>query len=108
MTTELTHEDCPAYHLHRPAPLAVPQGHTEEGIKGWGEPVVEGRADTVAPPSRKCADYLIGKSAADRRSLAGLHRGGFYRGGAILMSAIAGIEQALWDIKGKARSAHPN
>ena len=30
-----------------------------------------------------------------------LYRGGFYRGGAIHMSALAGIDQALWDIKGK-------
>ena len=31
-----------------------------------------------------------------------LYRGGFYRGGALHMSALAGIDQALWDIKGKA------
>ncbi|EGH26513.1 galactonate dehydratase, partial [Pseudomonas amygdali pv. mori str. 301020] len=31
-----------------------------------------------------------------------MYRGGFYRGGAIHMSALAGIDQALWDIKGKA------
>src|ERR1700675_3650203 len=30
-----------------------------------------------------------------------LYRGAFYRGGPVLMSAMAGIDQALWDIKGK-------
>ncbi len=33
-----------------------------------------------------------------------MYRGGFYRGGGVHMSAIAGIDQALWDIKGKALS----
>lgn len=76
---------------------------TDEGVTGWGEPVVEGRAHTVAAAIEELADYLIGK---DPRNIEDhwtvLYRGGFYRGGAVHMSAIAGIDQALWDIKGKA------
>lgn len=75
---------------------------TDEGVVGWGEPVVEGRAHTVAAAVAELADYLIGK---DPRQIEDhwtvLYRGGFYRGGAIHMSALAGIDQALWDIKGK-------
>lgn len=75
---------------------------TDAGVFGWGEPIVEGRADTVAAAVRELADYLIGKDPLrieDHWQV--LYRGGFYRGGPILMSAISGIEQALWDIKGK-------
>ena len=76
---------------------------TDAGISGWGEPVVEGRALTVEAAVKELADYLIGK---DPRRIEDhwtvMYRGGFYRGGPILMSAIAGIDQALWDIKGKA------
>jgi len=75
---------------------------TDEGVTGWGEPVIEGRADTVAAAVKELSSYLIGK---DPRNINDhwqtLYRGGFYRGGPILMSAIAGIDQALWDIKGK-------
>jgi len=75
---------------------------TKEGIIGWGEPIVEGKADTVAACVREMEQYIIGKSAHDIQDIwQVLFRGGFYRGGPILMSAIAGIDQALWDIKGK-------
>ena len=75
---------------------------TKEGIIGWGEPVVEGRADTVAACVNELAPYVIGQSAHRIQDLwQVLYRGGFYRGGPVLMSAIAGIDQALWDIKGK-------
>ncbi|MDF2816403.1 MAG: dgoD [Stenotrophomonas rhizophila] len=76
---------------------------TDAGIVGWGEPIVEGRAHTVAAAVEELSDYLIGK---DPRHIEDhwnvLYRGGFYRGGPILMSALAGIDQALWDIHGKA------
>jgi len=75
---------------------------TDEGVTGWGEPVVEGRAETVAACVAELADYLIGKDpSAIEDHWTVLYRGGFYRGGAIHMSALAGIDQALWDIKGK-------
>src|SRR5690625_3975175 len=75
---------------------------TDEGIVGWGEPVVEGRAHTVKAAVEELMTYLIGKDPLrieDHWNM--LYRSGFYRGGPILMSALAGIDQALWDIKGK-------
>ncbi|OJT97475.1 MAG: galactonate dehydratase [Alphaproteobacteria bacterium 65-7] len=75
---------------------------TDAGVAGWGEPIVEGRAETVAALVAEMADYLVGKDPApieDHWTV--LYRGGFYRGGALHMSALAGIDQALWDIKGK-------
>lgn len=76
---------------------------TESGLVGWGEPVVEGKADTVAAAVEEMKEYIIGRNAGDIEDIwQVLYRGGFYRGGPILTSAISGIEQALWDIKGKA------
>ncbi|WP_045769985.1 galactonate dehydratase [Xanthomonas albilineans] len=75
---------------------------TDEGITGWGEPVIEGRARSVETAVHELSGYLIGKDPARINDLWQLlYRSGFYRGGPILMSAIAGIDQALWDIKGK-------
>jgi galactonate dehydratase len=75
---------------------------TESGIVGWGEPIVEGRAQSVKAAVLEMEDYVIGRSANDIEDIwQVLYRGGFYRGGPVLTSAISGIEQALWDIKGK-------
>jgi len=75
---------------------------TDEGISGWGEPVIEGRAKTVKAAVEELKGYLINQDPLTiERHWQTLYRGGFYRGGPILMSAIAGIDQALWDIKGK-------
>jgi galactonate dehydratase len=75
---------------------------TDEGIVGWGEPVIEGKAATVKAAVVELMEYLVGKDPMhieDHWNV--MYRAGFYRGGPILMSAIAGIDQALWDIKGK-------
>ncbi|MEJ7637834.1 MAG: galactonate dehydratase [Singulisphaera sp.] len=77
--------------------------HTDAGIVGLGEPVVEGRARTVATAIEEIAPYLVGK---DPRRVVhhwqAIYRHAFYRGGPILTSALSGIDMALWDIKGKA------
>ncbi len=75
---------------------------TDAGICGWGEAVLEGKAETVRACVGEMTDYLIGRDPARIEDIWNtLYRGAFYRGGGILMSAIAGIDQALWDIKGK-------
>ncbi|MCJ0951258.1 galactonate dehydratase [Mammaliicoccus sciuri] len=75
---------------------------TDEGIVGWGEPVIEGKAQTVGAAVDEFMQQLIGKNPLnieDHWNM--MYRSSFYRGGPILMSAISGIDQALWDIKGK-------
>ena len=75
---------------------------TDEGISGWGEAVLEGHCSTVLACVEEMKDYLIGKDPGQIEDIWNtLYRAGFYRGGGVLMSAIAGIDQALWDIKGK-------
>jgi galactonate dehydratase len=75
---------------------------TDEGLTGWGEPVVEGRAATVAAAVEEMSDYLIGQDPLRiEEHWNVLAKGGFYRGGPVLSSALAGIDQALWDIAGR-------
>lgn len=76
---------------------------TDEGIVGWGEPVVEGRAETVRAAVHELEDLLVGSDPMrieDHWQV--LSKSTFYRGGPVLSSAVAGIDQALWDIAGKA------
>ena len=79
---------------------------TDEGLVGWGEPVVEGRAEVVRAAVRVLSEYLIGADPLRiEHHWQVLTKGGFYRGGPILSSAVAGLDQALWDIAGKAYGA---
>jgi len=77
--------------------------HTDAGIVGLGEPITEGRALTCAEAVKEIEPYLVGK---DPRRVVhhwqAIYKHAFYRGGPILTSALSGIDQALWDIKGKA------
>jgi galactonate dehydratase len=77
--------------------------HTNAGIVGLGEPITEGRALTCQTAVKEVEPYLVGK---DPRPVAhhwqAIYRHAFYRGGPILTSVLSGIDQALWDIKGKA------
>ncbi|MBE0009727.1 MULTISPECIES: galactonate dehydratase [unclassified Arthrobacter] len=75
---------------------------TDSGIVGWGEPVVEGRSETVRTAVKQLSELLIGADPLrieDHWQV--MTKGSFYRGGAILASAVAGLDQALWDIAGK-------
>lgn len=79
---------------------------TDDGFVGWGEAVLEGHASAVLACVQEMKDYLIGQDPANIEGLwQTLYRAGFYRGGGVLMSAISGIDQALWDIKGKVFNA---
>lgn len=76
--------------------------HTDTGLVGYGEPVVEGRARTVQTAVHELEEYLIGQ---DPRRIElhwqAIYRQSFYRGGPVLTSALSGVEQAMWDILGK-------
>ena len=79
---------------------------TDEGIVGWGEPVVEGRAEVVRSAVEVLAEYLVGQDPLRiEHHWQILTKGGFYRGGPVLSSAVAGLDQALWDIAGQAYGA---
>lgn len=79
---------------------------TDDGIVGWGEPVVEGRAETVRAAVAELSELLIGRDPRQiERHWQILTKSGFYRGGPVLSSAVAGLDQALWDILGKSLGA---
>lgn len=75
---------------------------TSDGLVGWGEGSLEGHTEAVVGAYASLRDRFIG-AKADRIEDAWqvAYRLGFYRGGPVLMSALSGLDQALWDIKGK-------
>ena len=75
---------------------------TDEGLVGWGEPSLEGRAETQRTAVKELSRFLIGEDSNRIEHLwQVMFRGDFYRGGPVLTSALSGIDQALWDLKGK-------
>lgn len=89
-------------YIHVKPRWAILKMYTDKDIIGLGEPVLEGHNKAVEAIIKEYEDYLIGKDPMQiEHNVQALYKGGFYRGGPIMMSAISGIEQAMWDIKGK-------
>ncbi len=75
---------------------------TDTGLSGWGETTLEGKPESVEGAVRELADYLVGKDPLRiEHHWQHMYRSAFFRGGTILMTAISGVDQALWDIAGK-------
>src|SRR5665647_2503468 len=75
---------------------------TSGGLVGWGEASCEGRSEMVRTAVHQLAEYLIGQDPfriEDHWQV--MSKGSFYRHGVILSSAVAGLDQALWDLLGK-------
>jgi galactonate dehydratase len=77
---------------------------TDEGITGWGEATLEGRLETAAAAVHELSGFVVGADPLRIEAAWQLMtKAGFYRGGPVFGSAVAGLDQALWDIAGKAR-----
>lgn len=78
---------------------------TDVGIVGWGEGSLESRAETVRAAVMELEDYLLGKDPlAIESHWQVTWKTAFYRSGAVLGTAVAAINLALWDIAGKYRN----
>ena len=76
---------------------------TDDGLVGWGEASLEGHNEAVEGAFASLRDRALGADASRIEDLwQTIYRLGFYRGGPVLMSALSGLDQALWDIRGKA------
>lgn len=79
---------------------------TDTDLYGWGEATLEGKEETVRACIHELGQALIGEDPlAVEHHWQRLYRHGFWRGGVVLNSALAGLDQALWDIRGKAYGA---
>jgi len=75
---------------------------TDDGLVGWGEASLEGHTEAVEGAFAALRDRALGADAERIEDIwQTAYRLGFYRGGPVLMSAISGLDQALWDIKGR-------
>ena len=75
---------------------------TDNGIVGWGETTLEGKPKSTWAAVEELAEYFVGKDPLRiEHHWQHVYRSAFFRGGNVLMSALSGIDQALWDIAGK-------
>src|SRR3569832_553234 len=74
---------------------------TDSGLVGWGETTLEGKPKSTIAAVEELAEYLIGKDPLRiKHHWQQIYRSAFFRGGPVLMTALSGIDQALWDITG--------
>jgi galactonate dehydratase len=75
---------------------------TDEGLHGWGEATLEYREPALAEAIRGMERHLVGRDPHEIESIwHECYRDTYFRGGPIGMSALSGVEMALWDLKGK-------
>jgi len=89
--------------FHVPPRWLFVRVEAEDGAFGWGEASLEGWAEAVDGVFDAFRDRFVGSDPFNIEDIWQVgYRGGFYRGGAVMMSALSGLEQALWDLKGRA------
>ena len=75
---------------------------TDQGLVGWGETTLEAKPRSVRAAVDELAEYLIGKDPLRiEQHWQFIYRTAFFRAGPVLMTALSGLDQALWDIAGK-------
>jgi galactonate dehydratase len=76
---------------------------TNQGLVGWGEATLEGKAGAAMACVNDFRDFIVGKDPLQvQHHWESMYVHSFYRAGPVIGSAISGIDQALWDIRGKA------
>ncbi|KAL0576391.1 hypothetical protein V5O48_005580 [Marasmius crinis-equi] len=75
---------------------------TSDGIVGWGEATLEGHTESVEGAIQDLTERFMGVDPSNIEDIwQTAYMGRFYRGGPVFMSALSGLDIALWDIKGK-------
>jgi L-alanine-DL-glutamate epimerase-like enolase superfamily enzyme len=91
----------PRYSPEHRASLSLVKIETDAGVSGWGSVSLSGKEEATAECARGFRDWLIGLDPFDAEHIwQDLFRGSFWRGGPVIMTAISGIDTALWDLKG--------
>ncbi len=76
---------------------------TNQGLVGWGEATLEGKAGSAMACVQDFHDFVVGKDPMQVEHIwESMYVQSFYRAGPLMGSAISGIDQALWDLRGKA------
>jgi galactonate dehydratase len=83
-------------------PFVFVKLETDGGVIGWGEGTLEGKAGAVMACINDFRDFVIGSDPMQvEHHWQSMYVQSFYRAGPVMGSAISGIDQAMWDIRGK-------